>query len=218
MRKLTTGLAVLSLAILLAGSLIWAEPCERPCEKAKHGQKIEEAQPRMMPMNRMMTRNMMMGGMMPGMKMGRGIVGERGDSIERELRSLGRPGFFARHAQELDLSDKQVADLKTLKWDHRKSVIKKRAEIQVAHLELEELLDQETVNFDRVKAKIIRIGDLEQQMRLARLTSIQKAHQILTADQLEKAKTLKETCCPGTTGSEISSPSMTEETMKEMMK
>ena len=159
-----------------------------------------------------MMRHMMMGGMKPGM------TEKKGHPIEGELRRLGGPGRFVHHAEKLGLSEEQVEDLKAIKSDQKKVTIKKKAEVKIAHVELEELLDQEPVNFDRVKSKISQISEMKKEMRLAHLTSIQKAHKVLTADQLEKAKTLKKTSCRGKMGPEKPSSSMMKEMMKEMMK
>ena len=174
MRKFTAGLAMLVFTVLLASGLIWAEPC----------QKAEGQQP-MMSMYPMMMRHMMSSGMMPDR------MEKEGDPIKKELHSLGCPGFFVRQAEKLGLSEEQVADLKAIKWDQQKSAIKKKAEVKIAHVELKELLDQEPVNFDKLKTKITRIGEMEKEMRLARLASIEKSHKLLTVEQLEKAKTLK---------------------------
>ena len=185
MRKLTFGFAVLFFTVLLAAGLIWAQQGQ----EAEQGKKAKETQS-MMLMRPMMAPNMMGGGR-SGMKMQPGRLPEWGDPIKRALSHLRGPDFFALHAEKLDLSEDQVADLKAIRWDHRKSVIKKRADIQIAHVELEELLDQEPVNFEKVKAKIILIGDLEQEMLLAHLSIIQKAHRVLTAEQLKEAKSLR---------------------------
>lgn len=192
MRKLSACLLVLFVAVLLFAGLGWTQCSQRA-----------------MPMHQM-VRHMMKPAPMPGM------MEEKGDPIAKELQSLGCPGFFTHHAYELGLSDEQVADLKTIRWNQRKSVIEKRAQIQIAHVELEELLDQEPVNFDKVKAKVIGIGDLEQDIRLDRLTTIQKARKILTAEQLEKAKNLKKPCCPGEKA--LAKPSKKQELRKKTRK
>jgi hypothetical protein len=186
MKKLTSIFVFLVLASLLMSSLIWAQQEEHHCQKAGRVKEHEESQS-MMPM----MQSMMMQGGMPCMKMCQGMMGQKGDPIEKGLRHLGCPDFFTRHTEELGLSEKQVADLKAIRWDQRKLAIKKKADIQVAHVEFEELLDREKADFGKVKAKITEIGDLEQDMRLSRLSSIQKAHKVLTTEQLEKAKTLK---------------------------
>lgn len=188
MKKLSSSFLCLVLATLLMSSFGWGQQEEHHRQKAGRIKESPESHS-MMPM----MQSMMMQGKMPCMKMCQSMMGKKGDPIEKGLRHLGCPEFFTRHTEELGLSEKQVADLKAIRWNQRKSAIKKRAEIQVAHVEFEELLDQEKVDFGKVKAKITEIGDLEQEVRLGRLSSIQKAHKILTAEQLEKAKTLKQT-------------------------
>jgi hypothetical protein len=207
MRKLTLGFAILFLAVLMASGLIWAQhdpgvdeskeaeeassTMDMPhCQKATPCHKTQTMSSSMMPMCCTMMPHMM-GGKMPMMKMRLGGLPERGDPLKRALIHLRGPDFFANHAKKLDLSEDQVADLKALKWNHRKTAIEKEADIQIALVEFEELLDQEPLNFDKIKAKIIDIGDLEQEGKLALLNSIQKAHNILTAEQLEKAKSLQ---------------------------
>lgn len=210
MKKLTSTFVFLALASLLMSSLLWAQQEEHHCQKAGRGKESEESQS-MMPM----MQSMMMQGGMPCMKMCQGMMGQKGDPIEKGLRHLGCPDFFTKHTEQLGLSEKQVADLKAIRWNQRKSVIKKRADIQIAHVEFEELLDQEKVDFGKVKAKITEIGDLEQDMRLSRLSSIQKAHKVLTTEQLEKAKTLKK--IPGRKMRRSKKPLSTMKTQMKML-
>lgn len=200
MKKLTSTFVFVVLASLLIGGLVWAQQEEHHFQKAEHFKKSEESQS-MMPM----MQSMMMQGMM----------GKKGDPIEKGLHHLGCPDFFTKHTDELGLSEKQVADLKTIKSDQRKSTIKKRAEIQLAHVEFEELLDQKQVDFGKIRAKIAEIGDLEQEMRFDRLSSIQKAHKVLTSEQLDKAKTLKKS--PGRRMKGSKKPSSTMKTKMKMM-
>jgi len=177
MRKpaLIIGLGLFLLVALIATSLIWSEDTKE-CPKSKMGQ----------------------GGMMPmcHSMMGRGDMGrmetkQPGHPVEKALRRLGSPHFFLNQAEDLDLSDLQVDELKGMENEQHKWHIQKRADIEVAQVELEELLDQDPVNFDKVKAKISQIGDMEKEMLLSRLTVIQKAHKVLTAEQLEKAQEMK---------------------------
>jgi hypothetical protein len=143
----------------------------------------------------------MMGGMMPmcpsmmGRTMacgqGPGMMEGQGHPAAKALQQLGCPNFFLKQAEELNLSDQQADELKSMKNEQHKWHIQKRADIEVAQVELEELLDQDPVNFDKVKAKLSQIGDMEKEMLMARLAVIQKAHKVLTAEQLEKAKEMK---------------------------
>lgn len=200
MKSLTSTFVFVVLASLLIGGLVWAQQEEHHYQKAEHFKKSAQSQS-MMPM----MQSMMMKGMM----------GKKGDPIEKGLRHLGCPDFFIRHTEKLELSEKQVADLKAIKSTQRKSAIKKRAEIQLAHVEFEELLDQKQADFGKVKAKITEIGDLEQEMRFDRLSSIQKAHKVLTSEQLDKAKTLKKS--PGRRMKGSKKPLSTMKTKMKMM-
>jgi Spy/CpxP family protein refolding chaperone len=101
----------------------------------------------------------------------------------------GGPGHFIRMAEELELTEKQVEDLKALRWDHEKAAIEMRAQIETAHVDLKQLLDQETPNFGKIKATVSQIADMHKKMQLARWTLMEKSHGLLTAEQLEKAKT-----------------------------
>jgi hypothetical protein len=109
-----------------------------------------------------------------------------GHPMVKGLGKLGGPEMFVGYAEKLELSDGQVDQLTSIKHDQQKWDIQKKADIDVARVELEELLEDQPVNFDKVKSKISQVADMEKEMRLAHLTAIQKAHKVLTAEQLEK--------------------------------
>jgi len=104
---------------------------------------------------------------------------------------LGGPGHFVRMAEKLELTEKQVEDLKALRWNHERTAIEMRAQIETAHVDLKQLLGQESLDFGKIKAKVSQIADMHKKMRLARWTLMEKSHDLLTAEQLEKAKTLR---------------------------
>ncbi len=141
---------------------------------------------------------MMTGGPGPDMMdmhhgmMGRGGWSGRGHGRKMGLRSHrpGGPEYFLHRAEKLELTEKQLADLKALKWDHEKSAIEMRAEIETARVDMKQLLDQKTLNFGKIKAKASQIADMHKKMQLARWSVIEKSHGLLTAEQLEKAKEL----------------------------
>ncbi len=138
----------------------------------------------MMPMCQRMMHQMMGG-------MGRKMKAERSHPMGKGLGQLGGAERFIRQAEKLELSDDQVNQLKSIKQDQQKWDIQKKADIDVARVELAELLDSQLVNFDKIKSKISQMADMEKEMRLAHLAAIQKAHKVLTAEQLEKVKTLR---------------------------
>jgi len=96
-------------------------------------------------------------------------------------------------AEHLELTDEQIEDLKALRRDHEKAAIEMHAEIDLARVDMKELLDQESIDFGKIKAHTSRIADMQKKMRLARWTLMEKSHDLLTTEQLEKAKQLKKT-------------------------
>jgi Spy/CpxP family protein refolding chaperone len=144
---------------------------------------------------RSMMSPMRMSPMMSHMEMGRGMKEsmpvQKGHGMVRKLHRLGSPALFIQQAEELNLSDEQMDKLNDLKWDQQKAAIEQGSRIQVARVELDELLGQKDVDFGKVKAKLNQISDLEKELGLARLNTIQKSRQILTPEQLEKSSTMK---------------------------
>ena len=63
--------------------------------------------------------------------------------------------------------------------------------MEVAQLELKKVLSDNLLDVKKAKAKIAEIGSLEEALRLDHLQSIEKARNILTADQIKKFSELK---------------------------
>jgi len=152
--------------------------CQHAQRTAHSGEKMGT-----MPMTH---RRSMMRRMMGGM--GRMAKRACGHPMAKGLGRLGGPEMFIGHAKRLELSEDQIDQLKKIKHDQQKWNIRKKADIDVAHVELEELSGSQSVNFEKIKSKISQIADMEKEMRLAHLAAIEKAHKVLTAEQLEKAR------------------------------
>lgn len=132
------------------------------------------------------------------MDMHRGMMTRGGRSARRHGRRMGLdshgpggPGHFVRMAELLELTDKQIEDLKALRRDHEKAAIEMRADIALIRVDMKELLDQESIDFGKIKAKVAQIADLHKKMRLARWTLMEKSHDLLTTEQMEKAEDLR---------------------------
>lgn len=141
-----------------------------------------------------MCGNMMgkgMGGMMGQGMMGKGIGGMMGDPIAGVLHQFGGPGFYNKWAGQLGLSEDQQDQLEGIWTSHRKSMIRKRADLEIAEVELKEALGKAEPDYDDAKSKIKRIGDLREEIALAGLSAMQKARKVLTAEQLRKVKSLR---------------------------
>lgn len=125
----------------------------------------------------------------PGMKMqGMKMCGMMGGEGEMGCCKME---FFLCCKKELELSDKQVKDLKSVKMDFLKSRIKKDADLKIAHLELESLMDEEA-SLKEIETKLKAVGKLKTDMKLSHIKAFRKAKALLTPEQLEKMKKYRE--------------------------
>lgn len=143
----------------------------------------------------------MSGSMMCPMMMGQGggtmsmkMTGMMGDPVCQVLHKFGRPGFYTKHAEALGLSDEQVEKLDAIWFDHKKNAIRKKADLEIARLELKSILSQESVDFKKARAEISEIGSLEESLRLDCLQSVENVRNSLTPDQIKKLSELKKGC------------------------
>jgi Spy/CpxP family protein refolding chaperone len=88
----------------------------------------------------------------------------------------------------LGLTDDQAEKFAKLWSDYRKETIKKRADIQVAGIDLTELLDQKKVDMGKIEKKLREIEDLKTELALHRIKTLFKAKEFLSEDQFEKLK------------------------------
>src|SRR5262245_4660765 len=83
------------------------------------------------------------------------VLGVAGWTAAGEVRGVERL------KQELGLSDAQVEQLHGLRAEQRKAAVQRRGQIQVARLELRELLEAQSVDEGAVRAKAKQLGDLQ---------------------------------------------------------
>ncbi len=136
---------------------------------------------------------MMMEGMHGG-RMGMGKCCGKGwmrDPMEGMLRHSAGPGFYEMHAEQLELSDEQLTQIKGIWSEHKKAAIRKTADIEIAEMELQEILNRQPVDFDKAKSKIERIGSLRQEVQVDRLEAIRRSHNVLTEEQSNKLTMLR---------------------------
>ncbi len=98
------------------------------------------------------------------------------------------PFSLESYKERLGLTDEQVEKFAKVRSDYRKEVIKKRAEIQVAGVELSELLDQKKVDLGQVEKKLHQLESLKADLTLYRIKTLFKTKEFLSEDQFEKLK------------------------------
>jgi Spy/CpxP family protein refolding chaperone len=126
----------------------------------------------------------------PGMRKGHG--GWERHAGRHHMRR-GRSIIFMalRNQKELGLSPQQVSSLQQMGMDAARAGIKRRADAQLARLDLMSLLRAEPVDMAKVEAKIRDIEKLKADGAIARIRTNEAAKAQLTPDQREKLKTLR---------------------------
>lgn len=138
-----------------------------------------------------------MGSMGAGAGMGRGMMcGPMGQGMGGGMCKHGCAGCYLKCADALELSKKQMGDLKAICSAAKKAMIRKQADIKVAQAELNEIMNEDVLDFAKAKAKISEIANLKAGIQTDRLANIQKAQKILTAEQLRQCKAM----CAGSCG------------------
>ena len=92
---------------------------------------------------------------------------------------------------ELGLNEAQYSQLRKARLEERKAAIRRRADLHVARLELDELLDASTPDEKAVAAKVKELNDLQAAALKARVDARLALGRMLTPEQREKLKHLR---------------------------
>jgi Spy/CpxP family protein refolding chaperone len=88
------------------------------------------------------------------------------------------------HAEELELTEDQQGTIRAMERENRRAGIERRAAIEVAELDLEDLMESvDDADLAAVEAKMLEISRLEVQGEIAQLRMQQQVHGVLTAEQ-----------------------------------
>lgn len=128
----------------------------------------------------------MMGGGMMGPGMGPGMGGGPGG---REMSHEGPLiSIMLDQKQEIGLSPEQEKKLRDLRTEFSKETVRRTAEIRVAEIELESLLEQDKWDLSKIEPKVKQIATLQGDLRLARIKTLEAGRAVLTPAQIEKLK------------------------------
>ena len=109
---------------------------------------------------------------------------------------------------QLALTSDQERSLRELRAHFEKEAIKRTAEVDVAELELKELLEQEKVDLINVEASTKKIALLRADLRLARIKTIEAGKALLTPEQQRKLERLGHDSRMGEPGKGMMGPGM----------
>jgi Spy/CpxP family protein refolding chaperone len=110
---------------------------------------------------------------------------------------LGQKYHYFIDFRSLNLDEKQNDALKEIENDTAKELIRKKADMLIAQIELQELLEKDTVDLKAVEKKIIQIEALKTEAQLIVIKSIQIMKTKLTPDQLKILKKIRAMGHPG---------------------
>lgn len=109
----------------------------------------------------------------------------------REMPGFGHPLLM--DMDKLKLDEKQKDALKEIENNTSKELIRKRAEEQIAEIELREFLDRETVDLKAVETKIKQIAGIKTEIQLIVIKSMENMKAKLTSEQIKTLKKLRMT-------------------------
>ncbi len=126
---------------------------------------------------------------MPGPRFGRGGAWS---SHEGPLITI-----MLEHKQELGLTLDQERKLRDLRTEFAKESERRSADIRVAEIELDSLLEQDRWDLAKIEPKVKQITTLQGDLRLARIKTLGAGLEVLTREQLEKLKQIGHQMRPG---------------------
>lgn len=142
-------------------------------------------------------------GMMGPQMMQQMMRGRMGGGMQGMPAVMGmpQPGRLVRMLkEELGLSDDQTKQLKPIVLQAIKAAIQQRADLQIAEIELGELLAADPVEMAQVEAKLKAIEGLRTTLRLTLIKAHEQAKALLTPEQRQKLERLHDRM-PGMMGS-----------------
>ena len=164
MKRFVVGLLAIVLVLVAAASGSYAEQCGCGRDMAKSG-------------------------MDEGIHRGPHTVG-RGDGFMR--RSPGERHFLWRKLMSLDLTEKQKGAIKEIKSRSMKEAIKKRADLEIARIEMKDLLHKDSVDMGAIEAMLKKTESLRTDLRLSHIKAREEMKAMLTPEQKKKFKEMLE--------------------------
>ncbi len=129
-----------------------------------------------------------MRGMGPMHRQAPGGPGPMGMMYHRGM--MGNPDILMLLADKLELSEGQRNELKDMFMTHRKDMIKKNADLELARIDMQELISQDKPDLDIIKEKINGIAAIEVEIKFSQVKLMIDAKSVLTDEQQEKLKDL----------------------------
>lgn len=102
-----------------------------------------------------------------------------------------RPQMRKEIAEELGLSDEQKEKIRQIHLEARKQAIAHRAKVQLAHIELRELIQADNPDQTKINAKITEVSKLHETALRNRIATQLEVQKVFTPEQRKKAQELR---------------------------
>src|SRR3989338_10203110 len=96
--------------------------------------------------------------------------------------------FYLENAQEIGLSDDQIAQIKAIKIDAKKAAIRQGADMEIFELDIKEKMSAPAVDVEGLNAMIDQVSADMASSAKTSVASYAKLKAVLSADQVKKAK------------------------------
>jgi Spy/CpxP family protein refolding chaperone len=117
-----------------------------------------------------------------------GMMGRRGGMMGHGhmlLRQLDRL------AEQLNLTEEQQTQMRSLVRDHMKEAIRARADIAAQRVDLIALLDAEAVDLSKVKETLQSLASQQADLVFAHVTLMDEVNKLLTPEQQQQFRTVR---------------------------
>ena len=112
-----------------------------------------------------------------------------------KMQGPGKSCGMMQKAEELGLTAEQQTKIKNVHLEAKKEEIKLKADIELAELDLKQLMMADTPNQDQILKAADNLGLLRTKMAKAGIKTKLAVRQVLTKEQLAKWKEMKKECC-----------------------
>lgn len=90
------------------------------------------------------------------------------------------------HADKLGLSEEQMNKIKPIHREMKKKQIRYKADIEIAEIELKEIMEVKDFDLEKATAGVKKIADMKTAQHLEMLKSMKEVRSILTDEQFKK--------------------------------
>jgi Spy/CpxP family protein refolding chaperone len=127
-------------------------------------------------------------GLSNAMMQGKGAgMGKNKGMANMHMGDMGmHDGQMMEKLASLGLDDKQMEEIRGLHLKTKKETIKKEADIEVAEIELKEMLHKDTVDINAAEAKVRQIESLKSDLKIMHIRTHEEVKSKLTPEQRKK--------------------------------